>query len=193
MAARRSNTAAALVGALALALITGCSSNSPAEPAPSATAVETTVPAAPVAAESAEATPAPAETTEAPVEPAAPEVDEFSQVVDGVVYQGTEKAPVRIGEDTPGQAPAAEAGLVREGSSEYAQAQNKYIAYVFESPGTGVIYKIFGLSRHGSFRELDNKDYSSRTFASLDDALAAPKVVDGRELDRAEYMLFIED
>lgn len=187
-------TTVGAIGALALGLlISGCSSDSPAAPTPSATAAETMVPAAPVAAEPAETTPPPVETTETPAEPAAPEADAYSQVVDGVVYQGTEKAPVRIGEDTPGQAPAAEAGLVREGSSEYAQAQNKYIAYVFESPGTGVIYKIFGLSRHGSFRELDNKDYSSRTFASLDDALAAPKVVDGRELDRAEYMLFIED
>ncbi|ACZ22776.1 hypothetical protein Sked_28740 [Sanguibacter keddieii DSM 10542] len=190
MAARRSNTAAALVGALALALITGCSSNSPAEPAPSATAVETTVPAAPVAAESAEATPAPAETTEAPVEPAAPEVDEFSQVVDGVVYQGTEKAPVRIGEDTPGQAPAVEPEITVENWDTRTQEADKYLAYVAPIDG-GYYYKIFGLSRHGSFRELDNKDYGNRTLPTLEEVLAAPMLVDGRVLDRSEYVLWV--
>lgn len=185
-------TTVGAVGALALAfLVSGCSSDSPAAPTPSATAAETMVPAAPVAAEPAETTTAPVETTEAPVEPAAPEVDEFSQVVDGVVYQGTEKAPVRIGEDVPGQAPAAEAGLVREGSMQYTEDAGKYMVYV--SPGSdGYFWKVFGMSRHGSFRELDTQDYSWRTFATRDEAVAAPKTVDGRELDRAEYLLAVD-
>lgn len=192
MTARRRTTAAALVGALALGLLAGCGSDSPAAPTPSATAAEMTAPAAPVAAEPAETTTPPVEPTETPAEPAAPEADAFSQVVDGVVYQGTEKAPVRIGEDTPGQAPAVEASITVENWDTASQDADKYLVYVSPRLDGGVMYKVFGMSRHGSFRELDNKDYEWRTYTTRDEALAAPKIVDGRELDRAEYSLFVE-
>jgi len=99
----------ALVLAAGLAL-TGCTAQAPA-PAETTPVTETVAP-------TATETPAPEVTDPVAVEPA-PEVvaDEFSQVVDGVVFQGTEIAPVRIGTDIPGQSPAVEAQLER-GTSE---------------------------------------------------------------------------
>lgn len=150
---------------------------------------------------SAAVTPAPA--AEPTVEPPpAPVADEYSQVVDGVLYQGTQKAPVRIGTDVPGQPPAAEAGFVAaEGWEDYLVSTNKYA--VTMSPGysdqvggangghfVGWYWKVFGLSRHGSVRELDNSGYQAGTYLpSREAALAGPYTVDGRALDRAEYIL----
>lgn len=132
----------------------------------------------------------------------APVADEHSQVVNGVLYQGTEIAPVRIGTDTPGQVPAAEAGFVAaEGWEGYAEQADKYVVSLFpgysdNAGGTegghvvGWTWKVFGLSRHGSFRELDSSGYERGVYLpSREAALAGPYSVDGRVLDRAEYIL----
>ena len=175
-------TASTALIALAAALpIAGCAS---AVDEPGAVSVTVTAPA-PAVAETAAPTPIP--------EPI-PEVvaDEFSQVMNGVLYQGTEVAPVRIGADLPGQPPAAEAGFVAaEGWEQYAQDSDKYVVSVFHAEG-GWIWKVFGLSRHGSFRELANSGYSSGTYLpSMEGAAAGPFAVDGRTLDRAEYILHV--
>lgn len=121
--------------------------------------------------------------------------DEFSQVIGDVLYQGTEIAPVRIGTDTPGTAPAVEAQMAHDATAnDLAQTSNKYILYIAEGMSGGWFWKIFGTSRHGSFRELTNSGLDAEArFASLDAALASPFSIDGRNLDRAEYLLYIED
>lgn len=126
-------------------------------------------------------------------EPSVPEIDEFSQEVAGVVYEGTEAAPVRIGQDTPGQPPAAEAQMVRENSEQLAQDAGKYLVYVSDAEAGGFQWKLFGMSRHGSFRELARYGYGSEpTFATSEAAAAGPFVLDGRPLDRSEYLLFVD-
>lgn len=181
MNATKTATLVALVLAAGFA-VTGCSQTSAPTPTPAVTeTVEATAPAeTPVV-----------EVTETP----APEVvaDEFSQVIDGVVYQGTETAPIRIGTDIPGQAPAAEAQLERGTSEALAVESDKYIVYVAPTEG-GWYWKVFGMSLHGSFRELTNSGLrGDALFGSRDEALAAPKVIDGRTLDRAEYLLAAEN
>lgn len=169
-----------LGGAMATgALLAGCAVGTP-QSAPAASPTDSaTTQAASVAS------------TDPTAEPT-PEVvaDEWSQVVDGVLYQGTEIGPVRIGTDTPGQPPAMEPQLPRGAEAEpFTIAANKYLAYVFFSPMSGEAYwKIFGMSRFGTYRQLVMSD----PLPSLDAALAAPYVVDGRTLDRAEYMVYIE-
>lgn len=50
------------------------------------------------------------------------------------------------------------------------------------------------MSRHGSFRELgDNGRSAGVYFPSRDAALAGPFTLDGRTLDRAEFMVFAEN
>lgn len=146
--------------------------------------------------------PAPSPPPTADPEPVLPVADEFSQVIDGVLYQGTQKAPVRIGTDTPGQPPAAEAGYPsgQESWDEYAQQADKYVVtmapgYSDNAGGTngghvvGWLWKVFGLSQHGSFRELDNSGYQAGTYLPTREAvLAGPYTVDGRVLERAEYI-----
>lgn len=119
MSTMKTTAFAALALAAGLAL-TACSSTPDAEP--------TASPTTPVVQETQASVepPAPAET--APVEtPAAPVADEYSQVIDGVLYQGTEIAPVRIGTDVPGQPPAVEPQLTRANSETLAQEANKYL------------------------------------------------------------------
>ena len=179
-------TGAALVASLlALGLLAGCAS---------ATSHDSAVPETPIPT-GAEGAPSPetiSEEIEAPAESSPPEVaaDEHSQVVDGVLYQGTPIAPVRIGADAPGSPP--EAASRQPGRFEleaFAEAENKYLVYVFYSPSSqGGISKVFGMSRHGSFRQLS----MSEPLDSLDAAIAYPPTVDGRVLDRAEYLVFIE-
>jgi len=183
-------TIAAVVTIGAALLLGACSSETPAAPEPTTSIAPSNEPTTPVPEE----TPAVEEPVEeAPTpEPPAPAADEYSQVVNGTLFQGTEKAPVRIGQDAPGQAPAIESEITVENWDTASEAANKYLVYVSPDGKGSYFYKVFGLSRHGSFRELDNKDYSTRTFASQDEAIAAPKSVDGRILDRAEYSLFVE-
>lgn len=172
---------ATLAAALAaVALLAGCSSPAATpEPKPSSTA----------ATQSGEPS-APAE----PVPSASP-ANEFSQEVDGVLYEGTEVAPARVGADAPGQPPAAEAQLTRENYEQLATEQDKYVVYVFEDVDDGgYLWKVFGQSRHGSFRQLSwslDSGEAGRYGASAE-AQAAQFVVDGRVLDRSEYLLFVE-
>ncbi|WP_199424599.1 hypothetical protein [Actinotalea solisilvae] len=88
-----------------------------------------------------------------------------------------------------------------ENWEQVARDADKYI--VLLSPGysdnvggtagghlVGWYWKVFGLSRHGSVRELDNSGYQSGTYLpSREAVLAGPYTVDGRVLDRAEYIL----
>ncbi|WP_199424597.1 hypothetical protein [Actinotalea solisilvae] len=90
--------AAACTAVLLMLTLAGCDTGSPAAgpQEPVATQVEGTA-AAPTTEQDVAAEPTPTQTLVA---------NEFSQVVDGVLYQGTERAPVRIGTDIPGQPPA---------------------------------------------------------------------------------------
>jgi len=180
-------TGTAIAAALALGLA-ACSSDVTPEP------VETS----PVAT----AAPAPVETTEpAPVEetPAEPEIvaDEFSQVVDGVLYQGTEKAPVWIGDDTPGQAPAIDAQIpdattVASGWTEQANQvldSGKYLIRItYHANGSGerdgFNWAVVKVNDYGNARVVE----SGPTVATIDEAAAGPFTLDGRTLDRAEYV-----
>lgn len=122
-----------------------------------------------------------------------PTADAYSQVVDGVLYQGSERAPVRIGTDAPGQEPAAQAGLVREGSSEYTLAAGKYLVYVAGSDVEGWRWKVFGATSTGTFGRLSASDNQTGSIATRDAAVAGPFIVDGRTLDRSEYLLAVEE
>ncbi len=162
-------------------LLTACSGTTePADtPTTGATAVvETTAPAE---------TPSPE-----PVE-TGPVADEYSQVIDGVLYQGTEIAPVRIGTDTPGQPPALEANFPRDEQwKDRATDADKYVVAVGQDLDGGWLWKVHGMSRHGSFRELDDNGYKSGIYLpSREAAAAGPFTVDGRVLDRAEYVLIV--
>ncbi|WP_199424492.1 hypothetical protein [Actinotalea solisilvae] len=180
----------AFVAVLASVTLAACTPSSPGGPAPWS---ETPTASEPVEVEST--TPAPQATPELVA-------DEFSQVLDGVLFQGTETAPVRIGTDTPGQPPAAEAGFVAaEGWELYLEQSDKYAVSIM--PGysdnvggvsgghfVGWFWKVFGLSRFGSVRELDNSGYQAGSYLpNREAALAGPYTVDGRVLDRAEYIL----
>lgn len=180
----------ALAAAVPLAIVltlTGCaSSNEPEAAAPSSTATlaatdyGTTPDAEPVA-----------------TEPAAPVADAYSQVVNGVLYQGTESAPVKIGADAPGAAPAVESQMVvvdgkSENARQLATDADKYIVLVWNSPGEGgFVWKVRGMSQHGSFRDLADS-FGLPPFASADAAVAGGFTVDGRTLDRAEYLLLLQ-
>ncbi|NYI59167.1 hypothetical protein [Cellulomonas soli] len=136
-----------------------------------------------------------ADDTPAPDATTAPVADAYSQVINGVLYQGTETAPVRIGTDTPGQAPAYEVEFLaagREGSTARAEASGKYLVYVSTASSGGYQWKVFGLSKYGSFRELSNFGYGASTIPTREEAAAGPFTVDGRALDRAEYLLAVD-
>lgn len=134
-----------------------------------------------------------------------PVADEYSQVINGILYQGTQKAPVRIGTDTPGQPPAVEQAWVdewhanREGSNERLEATGKYGVLVFEGDD-GWIWKVFGTDPWGDFSQLAYSGLSGpltegqwEPYPSLQAALDSPKTLDGRVLDRAEYVLAVDD
>ena len=184
-------TASTLVAlALAGGLLTACSTPASATPAPALTSSTT----APVTA----ATSAPAATT-APA-PAPVVADQYSQVTaGGVLVQGSEAAPVRIGTDTMGQAPAVEAQMLpastppaKRNGSALAEANNKYFVYIFKSAG-GWVWKIFGMSPYGSFRVRSDSGYQAGHYlATRNEALAGPFAVGGRVLDRAEFLEFAE-
>ena len=170
--------------------VAGCASSSPAvRPGAAPSVAETRSPAPVLLAPSVDVgTPVVAR----PAAPAEPSADAYSQVVDGVLHQGTEIAPVRIGTDVPGQPPAAEAGwLAAEGWEQYAEDNDKYVVTVFQGDD-GWLWKVFGLSRHGSFREVgNNRDSGVTRLPTRDAAAAGPFEVDGRGLDRAEFILHV--
>lgn len=190
------NTGLLLAGTLSLALVLGaCSSPGAepevtAEPTPSATATPS-----PESTAEPEEAPEPEPVEESPG-PQEPEVvaDEYSQVIDGVLYQGTEKAPVRIGDDTPGQPPAIDGQVTVENWDTLPVEANKYLLHVGYSPGhNGYFWKVWAVSRFGTYREVANNGYDrGHFFGSVDDALASAIVVDDRELDRAEYAVFVQ-
>lgn len=146
--------------------------------------------------------------TSAPGGPAetVPAADEFSQVVGGTLYQGTEKAPVRINTDTPGQPPAAEAGAPDyatdpEGMVGYAASADKYLVLVMGTYTDGVggtmggTLKGYGWSAYqqnayGNFRGLNQQGITSGDpYPTAEAAAAGPFTVDGRTLDRSEYIM----
>ena len=50
------------------------------------------------------------------------------------------------------------------------------------------------MSWHGSFRSLGNSSYAPEDkFPTADAAFAAPHIVDGRTLDRAEYFIYVTE
>ncbi len=155
--------------------------------------------------------PIPSETEAPATDPANTEIvaDQFSQVIDGVLYQGTEKAPVRIGTDTPGQPPAAEAtipeidpntldaGPVADG----ARAADKYLVLIADNYTDGVGgtaggtlrgygWIVYQTNAYGNFRGLNQQgNTSGEPFPTIEAASAGPFTVDGRVLDRAEYVV----
>ena len=181
--------------ALAATLLTGCASATPATPA---TPAALTTAAAPAAAAATSSAPAPTATNA----PAAPVADKNSQVVDGKLYQGTELAPVKIGADTPGQAPAIQASAPKtlQGAGATAKAAGKYLVSIApryaQSGGQGGVvgysWAIYGYNEYGTYRAIADQGLTNGDrFPTRDAALAAPKVIDGRTLDRAEYVLVV--
>lgn len=185
---------ATVAAALVLTLATACTTST--TPAPEQT---TTAPAV-------QETPAPVETS-APVETTEPEIvaDENSQVIDGVLYQGTEIAPVRIGDDTPGQEPALEAtipdtsvgGTELVAIGEQVEDAGKYLVTVTWSLNgsnerDGYCWIVDKRNEWGNIKSVANQGLTTGDpLATVDEAAAGPFVVDGRTLDRAEYVLII--
>jgi hypothetical protein len=183
-------TGTAIAAVLAIGAVAGCSSNATPEPAETA----------PVST----ASPAPAETTAPePAETAAPEpvADEFSAVVDGVLYQGSEKAPVRIGEDTPGQAPALDAQVADAISAQgewetglnLVVSSGKYVVSIgphYNSANTfeGYTWYVIATNPYGNVKVLEQ----GAVFGSADEAAAQVFTLDGRALDRAEYVVIVD-
>ncbi len=185
-------TCTALTGLALVLALAGCSTGTPeaSDPTTAPVVVETTTPVEP--------TPEPT-----------PEVaaDEFSQVINGVLYQGSEKAPVRIGTDTPGQPPAAQAQITNSYTEAdvranwgAAQSAGKYLVTINERwsdrmGGTaggsleGYYWMVQGWDRWGSWRPLATAGDTGSPFPTAEAAIADPKVVDGRVLDAAEYVL----
>lgn len=190
------STATLVATALTAGMILGGCSN---DPAPS----NTTTVAAPT-----DTTPAPAQTPVAePTEttPAAPEVDEFSQVIDGKVYQGTENAPVRIGDDTPGKAPKAEKKFPTKGGfkkikpAAIALDPQKYTVVVSpvpknigaaNSPIAGYHWMVFRVNQWGGWKAgEDSTLLGIDLYPTAKAAANAEHTLDGRVLDRAEYVI----
>lgn len=132
MTARRRTTAAALVGGLALALIAGCGSDSPAAPVPSTTAAETASPAAPVAAEPAEvptdsaiptdAAPLAGDTVTAEQAEALPQGQRAYEMGDGSLVVIDDRAPLPEAVRSEMTAPIVELGQVAAAGFEPTQA-----------------------------------------------------------------------
>ena len=176
---------AAVLALVATLTLAGCSNDEPT------TTGQVSVPSA---SASASASVAPAST---PVVVA----DEFSQVVDGVVIQGTAGAPVKIGADIPGQAPAAEATFPVHGGFEaikpaaIALDAAKYTVIVSkdyapddtmaQGPAVGYQWRTFRINEYGNWKASDK----SGTLPTKQAAIDAPKTLDGRTLDRSEYVI----
>lgn len=175
----------------AVLLLSACGTPTPvvAEPVPVETVVETP---APVATE-----------TPAVVEELEPEVSEYSQVIDDVLYEATEKAPVRIGDDTPGEPPTFDGPVVNpETFIKNAEPGSKYIVMIgisIDSNSRGKYYwSVNGESRLGNRKGLSASDrhhgFSEKGyFNTPSEAIEDPFIVDGRELNRAEYHLYVQE
>lgn len=180
---------AVAVSTVLVAVLAGCSNGS--------TPQGNETPTTPAVTQTDEPTEKP-EVTETAEPTEKPAVDEFSQEIDGKVYQGTEKAPVRIGTDKPGEIPALQKSKPSVSDVEdMAAEQNKYVVLVGRDPENGKRYwKVRGMSRHGSFRDIERSWEvlgSDGYFKSAKAAMADGFTADGRVLDRAEYVLFVLD
>lgn len=186
--------------ALVIGALTACSSTAPVTSStPAASVSSTSVPVG------VTETPAPVETTPVVAAVAAPVADANSQVVNGVLYQGTAAAPVRIGTDTPGAAPAAEAGFPSP-LSDFAVFKAAAIAvdatkytvaiapkHALDDPAAekapiGYVWRVFRVNQYGSWKAVTTDDVPE-VFSTRKAATEAPKTLDGRTLDRAEYVL----
>ena len=130
--------------------------------------------------------------------------DEFSQVVDGTLFQGTAGAPVKIGDDAVGVAPAAEATFPVHGGFEAikpaARALDtaKYTVVVAptygasdvaaEGPILGYRWLIFRVNEYGNWKAGEASS-SVTPFPTQEAAASAPHTLDGRVLDRAEFVI----
>lgn len=181
---------AVAVSTVLVAVLAGCSNGS--------TPQGNETPTTPAVTQTDEPTEKP-EVTETAEPTEKPAVDEFSQEIDGKVYQGTEKAPVRIGTDKPGEIPALQKSNPPLSKGEdMAAEQNKYVVLVGKDPESGMWnWKVRGVSRHGSFRDIERSWESlgseKGNFKSAKAAMADGFTADGRILDRAEYMLAVYD
>lgn len=179
-------TAIAITAAIALAAC-GSPAEAPVipEPSPVETVVETPAPVAPE-------TPV----VEEPIVEEEPEAPEFSQIVDGVLYEGTKKLPVRIGEDPPGAPPAFEATQPTvKGVSRILVKEEKYLAgvmiggdhdgyyWIIQAPSSTILANSSTL--YGA------KGYFPTREAALK-AMQEHKINGERSLDRAEYLLVFQ-
>ncbi|WP_448060432.1 hypothetical protein [Cellulomonas hominis] len=188
---------AAVVGVLAIGALAACSADADAVPEPQ-TSASVTSPAAP---EPQASTPAP---SVAP-EPTGPVADEFSQVVGGVLFQGTERAPVKIGDDTPGRPPAIDATVPDQMVSGDAFVQTlgqiidsgKYAVLIGPSLNSqnepeGFNWTTWRRNEYGNIKAIDNLGGTTGdAFPTIDAAMAGPFTADGRVLDRAEYVIIL--
>lgn len=180
--------------ALAGALLTGCSSTPAAS---AATPAALTAAAAATTAPAATTTPAPAAATTTPVATAGP----YDQLIGGKLYQGTELAPVKIGADTPGQAPALNATLPKYNGNNIsamtaaAEAANKYLVLIGPSTDStgkidGYSWTVYAKNEYGNFRGVANQGGTTGDpYATPGAAASGPFIVDGRALDAAEFVL----
>jgi len=180
--------AAATAGVLLLA---GCSSSTGQE-VPTAAASATSAPAV---------TEQPAPETEAPKDPSR------EVTIDGVTYTGTEEAPLKIGDDTPGQPPALEAGVPQENLMANGEkiADQKYVVAitgVHEGNTDKIIgwkWLLYYFNDHGSYKPVEAVGAKAPQlgftdpFPTRDAAIDAPKTLNGRTLDRSEYVLVVFD
>lgn len=195
----RTITASATALALGLTLA-ACSSATPETPAPEVTQTQ----------DAAETPSEPTPTTEP--EPTPEPVDPSLEVtIDGVTYTGTEATPLKIGSDTPGQPPAAEAGFPEatvDGpprtvfEAGEAISEDKYFVYIFgtynqgefapDYKPIGYMWGAYAYNEYGSFKALTTGGYpkmGQEPFPSVQAAIDAPKFLHDRQLDRSEYVL----
>ncbi len=175
--------ALALTAALGLALLGACST-APAQ---------TVTPATPAGVTGAPATQAPETApTEAPAE--APVAEPTEAPVDAKVDVNRP----RIGQDTPGQAPAVETAGVDGHSNDAVEAAvrsaDKYAVLVTPHTDGTYMMKVFGVNSRGGFSALSESGMGTRNdpaYPSKAAALAAAPMLNGRQLDRAEYILVV--
>jgi len=187
-----------VVVTLGATLITGCSTSS--------TPSDSTSPSTPVASESSSPTPeesqspepTPEETTE-PVKEPEPEIvaDEYSQVIDGKLYQGSKELPVLIGEDTPGKPPAFEAEKPTiQGISPQLKGKNKkYLIGIMEAGSDGYYWAIEAPNSSKLANSIklwgDTKGYFP-TVKAARKSVENYKIDGQRKLNRAEYILVVQ-
>ncbi|HEY0186696.1 MAG TPA: hypothetical protein VGC67_04340 [Cellulomonas sp.] len=188
-------TGATISAVLALGALTACSSDETPETLETLETLATSPVTTPTPAEVEVSEPTPTETEPAPV------ADEFSQVIGGQLYPGTEKAPVRIGDDMPGQAPALDSQIADSISvqDEWATAlgtvvsSGKYMVSIGPHYNTatqfeGYTWYVIQENQYGNVKVLEK----GPVFGSTVEAAQQAFTLDGRTLDRAEYVLILD-